>query len=296
MKSKLNNFLLATLWLLVSTLATCFWFNIRFGFNIFSSAHWQHLAYMQATQNPITPTFYISIVISVIVVILGLYLFIRPNTKHVVKLASPSPAVIDSPRPTPNIPAPPPTPQPYNGNLATNQPTMTQPDPGFTRPPRLNLTSTPQLFTPPSTPSATTPPPSDWPELREIFESAGYTTKPTFRINGTPIPLLAIGNNEVLWIGAVGIPTSTLDKAIEVINQIFSDTLDDLIININGFVLYSPDASSPGASNILTFDTPESLRQYISTHPNPPTAPDDIENFDAFSAYISTVIEYIGTI
>ena len=79
MRDKLDNFLLATLWIFASTLGVCFWFNIRFGFNIFSSAHWHHLAYMQASQNPVSPTFYISIVISVIVVICGLYLLIRPR-------------------------------------------------------------------------------------------------------------------------------------------------------------------------------------------------------------------------
>lgn len=290
MRNKLNNFLLALLWLLVSILVMCFWFNIRFGFNIFSSAHWQHLAYMQATQTPVTPVFYISMVISVTVIIFGLYLFIRPTSKRDIGHKPQPTSVIIPPQATHSIPVT--SPQPYNQAPTT----MAQSEANITRPPRLSLATTPQLFTPPPQPSTATPPPSDWPELREIFETAGYTTKPTFRIDGTSIPLLAIGNDEVLWIGAVGIPTSTLQKAIDVIDQIFSDTLDDLTININGFVLYAPDTSSPGAPNILTFDSPESLRQYMNTHPNPPTAPNDIENFDAFSAYISTVIEYIGKI
>jgi len=31
-------------------------------------------------------------------------------------------------------------------------------------------------------------------------------------------------------------------------------------------------------------------------HPNPPIPPDEAENFDAFNSYISTVIDYLGTL
>ena len=54
MRNKLDNLLLGLLWILVSLLGLCFWFNIQFGFNLLSSSHWQHLSYMQATRTPIT--------------------------------------------------------------------------------------------------------------------------------------------------------------------------------------------------------------------------------------------------
>ncbi|MDO4423576.1 MAG: hypothetical protein Q4C08_02135, partial [Pseudomonadota bacterium] len=76
MNNKLDKILLATLWLTASTLVTCFWFNIRFGFNIFSGAHWRHLAYMQATQTPVSGAFYISIIASVVITMFGLYMLI----------------------------------------------------------------------------------------------------------------------------------------------------------------------------------------------------------------------------
>ena len=47
-------------------------------------------------------------------------------------------------------------------------------------------------------------------------------------------------------------------------------------------------------SKILTFATLDDLRAYIAQNPNPPLDPDMQENFDAFSGYISTVIDYIG--
>lgn len=301
MRDKLDNFLLATLWLLASTLGICFWFNIRFGFNIFSSAHWHHLAYMQASQNPVSPTFYISMVISVIVVICGLYLLIRPRFRKfkipVREISKPAqniqlqqttqpiaqqPATMQTPTVAPT-PAPTPEPAP----VAT--------EPTLTRPPRLNIAVTPQLHSAPL-PQQPIQTPSMASELREIFHGAGYTVKNNPRIGTVQTELFAIGTNEVLWIGAVGIPTTDLQRAIDTVNQIFSDTLDDIIINVNGFVIAAPDANTPGAPDILTFDKIDTLRQYINEHRNPPLGEDDNGNFDAFSAYISTVIDYLGKI
>lgn len=297
MRNKLDNFLLATLWILASMLGICFWFNIRFGFNIFSSAHWHHLAYMQASQNPVSPTFYISMVISVIVVICGLYLLIRPRIR---KFKIP---VRDVSKTTQNVQVPqntqPNTPQP--APIQTQTQTQTPPTspvatgPTLTRPPRLNIAITPQLHSAPL-PQQTVQTPSASSELREIFEGAGYTVKNNPRIGTVQTELFAIGTNEVLWIGASGIPTTTLQRAIDTVNQIFSDTLDDIIINVNGFVISAPDATAPGAPNILTFDKIDTLRQYINEHRNPPLDEDDNGNFDAFSAYISTVIDYLGKI
>ena len=293
MRDKLDNFLLATLWLLASTLGICFWFNIRFGFNIFSSAHWHHLAYMQASQNPVSPAFYISMVISVIVVICGLYLLIRPRFRkfQIPVRETSKPTQNIQPQPiapiqTPTV-APPPAPTPEPAPVTT--------EPGLTRPPRLNIAITPQLHSAPL-PQQPIQPPSQSSELREIFEGAGYTVKNNPRIGTVRPELFAIGTNEVLWIGAVGIPTTDLQHAIDTVNQIFSDTLDDIIINVNGFVISAPDANAPGAPDILTFDKIDTLRQYINEHRNPPLGEDDNGNFDAFSAYISTVIDYLGKI
>ena len=108
--------------------------------------------------------------------------------------------------------------------------------------------------------------------------------------------MFAIGTNETLWIGATGVSTTALQNAIDTVNQIFSDTLDDIIINVDGFIISAPDANAPGAPDILTFDNIDALRQYMNEHKNPPLGEDDNENFEAFSAYISTVIDYLGKI
>ncbi len=292
MRDKLDNFLLSTLWLVASSLAACFWFNIRFGFNIFSSQHWQHLAYMQAAQKPVAPSFYISMVITVIIIISGLYLLIRPRFRKFKlptrQISHPTPAQPPQQTPTTQKSDTPPTP--------VEQPT---PGPILSRPPRLHIAVTPTLHSPtPQTAQPTTQsqPDNDWPEIREIFESAGYTIKQNPRIGGLQTTLFAIGTNETLWVGAVGVPTTALQSAIDTLNQIFSDTLDDIYIHVNGFVIAAPDATTPGAPEILTFDTPSALRQYMNEHKNPPLGEDDNGNFDAFSAYISTVIDYVGKI
>ena len=289
MRDKLDNFLLATLWLLASTLGVCFWFNIRFGFNIFSSAHWHHLAYMQASQNPVSPAFYISMVISVVVIICGLYLLVRPRFR---KFKIP---VRDVSKPVQNIQTQPSAPQPAPTQTPMATPAPVATEPMLTRPPRLNIAVTPQLHNVPL-PQQPIQTPSMASELREIFEGAGYTVKNNPRIGTVQTELFAIGTNEVLWIGATGIPTTALQRAIDTVNQIFSDTLDDITINVDGFIISAPDANAPGAPDILTFDNIDALRQYMNEHKNPPLGEDDNENFEAFSAYISTVIDYLGKI
>ncbi len=308
MKNNLDNFLLSFLWLCASTLCACFWFNIKYGFNLFSGAHWQHLAYMQAAQNPVTPTFYISLVVTAIIMILGLYILrrpLRPRQTH----NTPQPnAHIPNNNITMNTPV-----VPHNNTGAVSTNITTAPTPPtqspipLSRPPRLNIgaipalpprTQTPNIYPQPTiapTPRPTSSQP-EWPEITQIFESAGYVLKPAPRIGDLQTTLFAIGTNETLWIGAVGVPTTSLQTSIDTLTQIFQDTLDDIIINVNGFVISAPDANTPGANNILTFTTPSDLREYISQHRNPPLPDDDLGNFDAFSTYISTVIEYISKI
>ncbi len=321
MRNKLDDILLSLLWLSISILGASFWFNIKFGFNIFSSVHWQHLAYMQASQQPVKPDFYISIVLTVIVMIFGLYLLLLPRykKKHIKTTLPTTAKPITQPPLTPvpatvapQNPTTPATlaPQPVIHQTPTITPAPTAIAPqtseiGLSRPPRLNISITPSLPSASQTqrftaPAATTPPPTqqtsqqNWQELPEIFKNAGYTTKENARIGNLQTNLIAIGTNETLWIGAVGVPTTALQSAIDTIQEIFNDTLDDVIITIHGFVISAPDAAAPGAANILTFATPSELRTYMESHKNP--AITDNESFDAFSTYISTVIDYISKI
>ena len=293
MRNKFDNILLGLLWLLLSTLGTCFWFNTQFGFNILSSTHWHHLAYMQATRTQIKPLFYISMIVAVFCIVFGLYLLLRPRFR---KITPPQATEKHTESPT-----------------TANIPDTNDTDPfALTRPKRLNNTNTttqsssvaimtapiPGTVTPETTPSFTPPRPSEQPdtEIQDIFRSAGYIIKNSPVIHGYKIPLVAIGNGETLWIGCKDMTTSTMQSILDSFQQVFSETLEDITITTIGFVVNPGDISNPAQPNILTFKNTDELRAYISENPNPPLEPEMAENFEAFSGYISTVIDYIGNL
>ena len=76
----------------------------------------------------------------------------------------------------------------------------------------------------------------------------------------------------------------------------WSGSLEDVYINMTGVVIDAPDAATAEFDNILMFNDLDGLREYISAHPNAPLPDDDNGNFDAYSEYIDTVINYIGKI
>lgn len=292
MKNKLENILLGLLWILASALGACFWFNTQYGFNIFSGTHWRHLAYMQATQNPIKTSFYMSITFTIIIVIGGLYILIRPHFRKIKMAPTPSDTTVPQPVTT--------TPTTHTDEMALARPKRLIKT-GTTAPTPSSASTTQYHAAPIVTPIATQTPSSapqaaDNPELIEIFQDAGYTTKPAPRISGLQTSLMAIGSGETVWLGATDIETSTLQSAIEVMNQLFMETLEDIPITVHGFVINAADAAAPKASDILTFASIDDLRTFISANPNPPIAEQDIENFEAFSNYISTVIDYLRKI
>ena len=305
MRKNFENILLGLLWLLAATLGTTFWFNTRFGFNLFSGAHWDYLATQQATRAPVSFWFYFSFVAATFITLFVLYLLIRPRKRNI-KISAPQKPAQTAPQTTTNNDASQINITPgviQHTPIEPTSPTPAAPLPP--RPPRLNIapanTFAPaamaqQSATQPTVPMMQTTPQlqtkQDWPEIREIFSMAGYVIKPEPRINGKKLALLAIGTDEVLWMGAVGIPTSQMQSCVNKLEQLFHDTLEDIEINVNAFVLNPTDTASD--SNILTFDTIDSLRDYMNTHRNTPLAADDAGNFAAYSEYITTVIEYIG--
>ena len=304
MRNRLNYILIGLLWLLLVTLGASFWFNVRYGFNIFLAQHWQHLAYMQATGRPVTTSFYVSIIIVLAIGVLGLYLLLQPRKRQIVL------PVVDRNAQQPTAPVTQTTIQPESiaqQTLTTvehvtpvQQQTVTAPE--LNRPPRLNIpTITPTKPITPRVPlSSTAPQPKIAPEkeyadIHEIFTSAGFVYKGAPRIKNIQTSVIAIGNDEVLWLGATGIKTSDMKTAVETLHGVFVDTLEDIEININAFIIGAPDAADNHDPSILQFATVDDLHNYIMAHPNTPSD-EDPESFDAYSAYIGTVIDYIGKI
>ena len=256
MKFRPDYILLCILWLLAITLVTCFWFNISFGFNIFSAAHWEYLAYLQAGQSPIKIGFYISIVVIVFVTILGLYAIVRPRIR---KIRMPIMHVSDK-------------------NKKAKATKTTTNDIQNTDASTLDIMPA-QTQEPSTTQNTTSPSPSMRPPRLNI-PSGIMQSGQRYGIN---IALLAIGTNETLWIGGIGIKTTEMRTVIDKLDGIFSDTLDNNDIIINGFVISAPDAATSEFQDILMFNTIAQLREYMSQHPNPPLPNDDNGLFDAYS-------------
>lgn len=309
MMNKIDNILIGLLWLLAVTLASTFWFNTMFGFNLFSSLHWHYVAKLQATGNPIVSIFYISVVVIVLVAVLGLYLLLQPRFRRITM-----PTFDRTQRPqVPSTPASPISPssdiQPAPETVAVTQPvaesdvseqkiSTTPPTTG--RPPRLNIPTPTRTATVPRVPLAPTPqqkinPETEYADIRAIFESAGYVYKGSPRIKNVQTALVAIGTDEVLWIGAVGVKNTDMQRAVQTLAGVFTDTLEDIEIHIHAFIIAAPDTTDTN-NDILQFATVDDLRNYINGVPNTPLDADESENFDAYSAYIGTVMDYVGKI
>lgn len=301
MSKQIERILICLLWLLAATLGTCFLLNTIFGFNMFSAQHWQYLAYLQAAQTPVRPAFYITFTCSVLVSLAVLYLLIRPrkaqyhhmeiDTTPDVQQPERNPEPIQPTEPAPTVDARPITPtlqRPPRIGIASSTPIMSQQP--------LPTTAQPQALNP--TPSVVAPQPPvatsgiNFDELRDIFASTGYVVKRSPQIGNFKPAVLAIGTNETLWIGGVGIEQSVLATAMERLATIFSDTLDDIQINIFGFIIAPTGATLN--TDIQIFANTAQLRAYMESHKNtPPTDSGDKENFDAYSEYIDTVINYM---
>ena len=311
MINKMNNILVGLLWLLAVTLGTTFWFNTMFGFNIFAVQHWHHLAYIQATGQSVRPAFYISIVVAVLIAFFGLYKLLQPRFRQIVLPIfdrKKNPDLKQNSTTTFVQQQQPPVQTPIHQTITVqNHPdksNITETHANIqlqnNRPPRLNIpniTRTTQIPRVPliSTSQPHTNPESEYADIRNIFESAGYVFKGMPKIKNIQTATVAIGTAEVLWIGAVGINNTDMQRAIQTLSGIFTDTLEDIEIHINAFVIAAPDAAEAPQS-ILQFATVDDLRNYISGIPNTPPDADDTENFDAYSGYIGTVMDYIGKI
>lgn len=304
MNKQLDRILICFLWLLAATLGASFWLNTFFGFNIFSAQHWQYLAYLQAAQTPVRPAFYISLCLCIIITLVVLYLLLRPHgalrrririlraratTTPPAQTATPdiAPATANPTQaPTDLRPASPVAQRPMRPALSTISPAPIQ-SPAASPMPSIQTPATPQYTIPTQTSD------TDFAEIRDIFSSAGYTVKNASNIGNFKPALLAIGTGETLWIGAVGIYPQPLINAIDSLNTMFSDVLEDIEINIKGFIV--APASPVDNPAIQTFTDISQLRQYIDENKNtPPTDKYAQENFDAYSEFIDTVITYIG--
>ncbi|MDR1337575.1 MAG: hypothetical protein LBJ73_00925 [Rickettsiales bacterium] len=288
MKKQIDHFLLGLLWLLASTLGACFWFDAKFGFNLFSGAHWRYLGHLQASGTAVRPSFYISLIVIVAAMVAGLYLIARPRFRK----------IKFKPGPAENV-------EPATKPSATTATTNSASD---ARPPRLKLpaagghgaaprgTDAPS-FAPMAAPAPVFAPentPDNFADIEQIFKSAGYTVKKPPRIGGMRPALFAVGADETLWMGAVGVAPEMLAAAADKLNTIFTETLEDIRIDIRAFVINPKTGDAANADNIERFDSVDALRDYMDAHRNRELTDSEKGDFDAYSEYVDTVADYFN--
>ena len=303
MKRQIDSILLGALWLIAWALGTSFWFNTQFGFNIFSASHWNYLAALQSSGTSVRTLFYVSLILAAVIAVGGMYLLIAPRRRRIRIMRTPqNTATADTPKNEPDastidlpVAEPEPT-QPANAP----QPADTRPQ--MARPPRLNLggmvttpvpASAPAPATMPMADTQPAPKPSDFADIKKIFTDAGYVVKDAPRIAGLRPALFAIGGNETLWMGAVDTPAERMAAAVDRLNGVFTDTLDDIKINIHAFVIGTGGESN---DNVMKFDSINALGNYVATHPAIEIPPESSDDFDAYSEYIDTVANYLNKV
>jgi len=310
MKNHIDHFLLGLLWVLAVTLGANFWFAVRFGFNLFYLDHWKYLGQLQASGAAVNSWFYLSMIVAVFIMIFGLYLIMRPRPRRI-KIQS-AEFRVQSADNTKNGQSA----KSLNDNASTEKlhsanctlqtaAPMAQPAPQLARPPRLVLPKqntyapTPSPAFEPASAGAPAdrptpiPPPAaaDYSAIEDIFKSAGYRVKNPPKIGSLHPALFAIGPDEVLWLGAVGVAPGDLAEAAEKLRSIFADTLDDIQIDVRPFII---NPRSGDADGIKIFDSARALRDYINDNPASEIASGEQEDFDAYSEYIDTVANYFN--
>ena len=291
MRNKFEHFLLSFLLGIAVLLGLSFWLNVIYGFNLFSKEHWNELARLQAEQIPVSTGFYVSIVVAVFIFVFGiLLLYIIPTIKRTRKKVSNS--FLST---APMLPG-------HKAEAKKEDNTIFEP-----QMPKLNMSQPPKLNLPSNmaniiqqrnenNQSKVKEPVTDYDAiLTQIFKDKGFTVKPNPVISRFSPNLFAIAPNEIVWIGAVDKDINKLQFAINRLQGIFTETLEDIKININAFLIDSQNTYQ-SSDSIFVFKTLEELKTFVAELP--PAWPKDMsnadqENFDAYSEYIDTIIQYV---
>lgn len=294
MTKNFDKILLSVLWLLTIVLATTFWMNIRYGFDIFSAAHWEYISRLQANRAHLKQDFYISLILALFLALIGLYMILRPRFRKI-----PMPDSAQQPeQPQNSIPT---TPQAPDNNAMGPSSTMRPPSPpalksGMARkqnsqqftPPTARISTQPQIAAPETKANPLSK------DISVIFEAAGYIMKPCKKLGNLHNPVVALGYDQTLWIGTSDAAAPDMIEAIQTLVTVFDDTLGDSAddITLRGCIVAPTEtADNELVSNFATIDE---LKQFIGERPNNKPADFDNELFEAISTYISTVTSYIG--
>ena len=129
-------------------------------------------------------------------------------------------------------------------------------------------------------------------EIYDAFTDAGYIVQDLIRINGKYPAVIALGNQEKLFIGTYNIEYDDLKNIKKRIELCFADTLEAIDIKTN--ILCVSDKSISKYDGIVRFPSVDSLRKYLVKNPNiKPKTKQEWEDFDAYCEYINAVVDYL---
>lgn len=311
MRKFFEHLLLAMLVCTTVLLGLTFWLNTNFGFNLLSAEHWNTLASLQASGQQIDKQFYVSIGAALLILFVCLNIIYRPGFK---KQKKQTPTPIPTPvshiqiiptkadTSTNTLLTPPTAPATPNEIPIVTETTpiekQDQPVPvptniPLTRPPRLHLPKNMAQVaaTQHAQQMQNAPAPTDRydSELKQIFADNSFVVKKNPRIAGFVPNLFAIGGGEIIWIGGVDCDIAKLNTAIKKLESTFQETLEDIVITINAFIIDTTGKYNSD-EHVQIFHDIDELKQYISQNPGVPIDDSDREDFDAYSDYIDTVL------
>lgn len=129
-------------------------------------------------------------------------------------------------------------------------------------------------------------------EIYDAFINAKYDVRNLIRIDGKYPAVVAVGANEKLFIATLNSDYNTLQNTVKRIELCFADTLEG--INIDVRILSVSNNNVDMGNHVLRFASTDALAKYLMSHQNViPSTTQERENFDAYTQYIDTVIDYL---
>jgi hypothetical protein len=306
---KKERFLLSVLWANAMALFAAWFFNVSFGFNVFSRAHWRYLSELQIS-GVVDRWFYTSIAALAVIGIAGMYLMIVPWHRRIriqktgsatETYAPPEPAA--APRENPLNPS---------------------------KPPRLNLnnvfipTKRERAEIPVSKPAVAAAGSEKIGIIKDMLARAGFVAKNPPSIDGIRPDFWAIGADEALVVGLFSgesgeitaaeggksmwsadgrsfqSPVWRLTAAVQSIEALFLEVVDEgLKINVLPFVFSNGHiANKDGvravwdALGVKVFDDIGVFGDFLESRRPRELGEDERGDFGAFSDFIDTVSDH----
>jgi len=291
MTKNIEKIFLGVLWLMTIALATTFWMSTRYGFNIFSSAHWTYLSTLQANRAQIKPDFYISLLVALVISIIGLYLMIHPHLRKIKIFGVFGKKSAQQAQTTTTTQQ---TSKPKLFGLCRPRSPISG---SIKRIPKAPVATADSTLTPTpiqlKTPSATN---TQNAEISKLFEDAGYEIIPTKKLENLDSPVLAFSYDRNLIVAIANASPNDVMKAIGTLMTFCEDSLGENFeeLMLRGYIVAPTDNENPNTELIKTFETMDSLKEFLANNKN--VKPDDFDQglHDAFSLFLKTMISYIG--